>query len=342
MTRYKILLTLSTSLAVRRWEAIGYVGGTAFSAALRSAIATSGLGLDRIQARLQDHGVTISVTALSYWQSGKRQPERQSSISAVRALEDILDVPAGTLLGLLPPPRPRGSTSRRRLEDRSQRPLSLDDTRDVTLVGLHDHCVVTVDEAPADTGPAPGNGIHPDLDPDGFTGDGAADGKLTHSTVTAKAVFRAHADGQDRWLLAYRQDTADGGESGPPELTALRNCSVGRVEVDPATKLTLAELIFTRAIDSGETQLVEYSLSYCHDPRTDTRKAHFREFWEPIPEYLLEVDFDPQHPPGQCWRYSYRSHGGTAESQDVPLDERGRAHAVAVAFGPGVFGIGWT
>lgn len=311
LTRYRILLALSISLSVRHREAIRHVSGTAFSAALRSAIATSGLGLDRIQARLQDHGITISVTALSYWQSGKRQPERQSSISAVRTLEEILDVPTGTLLGLLPPPRPRGSTSRRRLDDRSRR-LSLDDARDVSLVGLHDHCVVTEGDLP---------------------GEGA------HSTVTAKAVFRARADGQDRWLLAYRQDGSDDDEA--PELTALRNCSVGRIEADPTTNLTLAELIFSNAIDTGETHLVEYSLSYRHDPCPDTRKAHFREFWEPIPEYLLEVDFEQAHPPEQCWRYSYRNHGGTAESQDVTLDDLGRAHAVAVDFGPGVFGIGW-
>nr|WP_246382140.1 helix-turn-helix transcriptional regulator [Prauserella isguenensis] len=293
---------------------------------MRSAIAASGLGLDRIQARLQDHGITISVTALSYWQSGKRQPERQSSISALRALEEILDVPAGTLLGLLPPPRPRGSTSRRRLEDRSARPLSLDDAPEVTLVGLYDHCMVATEPAAV----TPGGDNHGRPAPD----------VVTTSTVTAKAIFRARADGQDRWLLAYRQDGA-GGETGPPELTALRNCTVGRVEVDPAANLTLAELIFSRAIDTGETHLVEYSLSYRHNPRDDTRKAHFREFRDPIPEYLLEVDFDPACPPGQCWRYSYRSHGGTADSEDVMLDDQGRAHAVAVDFGPGVFGIGW-
>lgn len=332
LTRYRILLALSISLWARHREAIRHVGNTAFSAALRSAIATSGLGLDRIQARLQDHGITISVTALSYWQSGKRQPERQSSISAVRALEEILDVPAGTLLGLLPPPRPRGSTSRRRLEDRAQRPLSLDDPPAVALVGLYDHCMVATESAPVAPvgGDASGGGDRTRPAPD----------VVTTSTVTAKAIFRARADGQDRWLLAYRQDGA-AGEAGPPELTALRNCTVGRVEVDPAANLTLAELIFSRAIDTGETHLVEYSLSYRHDPRADTRKAHFREFRETIPEYLLEVDFDPACPPGQCWRYSYRSHGGTADSEDVLLDEQGRAHAVAVDFGPGVFGIGW-
>ncbi|OQO89593.1 hypothetical protein [Saccharomonospora piscinae] len=86
---------------------------TVFADTLRSAIFTSGLSLDRIQVRLQERGVPVSVTALSYWQSGKRQPERQRSLHAVLALEQILDVPTGSLLSLLPPPRPRGIASRR-------------------------------------------------------------------------------------------------------------------------------------------------------------------------------------------------------------------------------------
>lgn len=86
---------------------------TAFSRELRAAIKASGLGLDRIQARLRRRGIPVSVTALSYWQSGKRQPERARSISAVHALEEILDLPAGSLIRLLQPPRPRGQSARR-------------------------------------------------------------------------------------------------------------------------------------------------------------------------------------------------------------------------------------
>ncbi|OLT43636.1 hypothetical protein BJF85_21760 [Saccharomonospora sp. CUA-673] len=289
--------------------------------ALRSAIATSGLGLDRIQARLQDHGIAISVTALSYWQSGKRQPERQGSISAVRALEEILEVPTGSLLGLLPPPRPRGTSSRRLHEDAGRAPLSLDRQPDVTLVGLHDHCVVTEED------------------------------QVSRSTVTAKAVFRAQADAQDRWLLAYRQDglapraAGAGGAPGidavAPVLSAVRNCTVGRIEEDGDSGLTLAELLFSRPIDTGETHLMEYALTYRHDPDSTARKAHFREFWKSIPEYLLEIDFESAHPPEQCWRYSHRNNGGAAESHDLTVDEHGRVHAIATNFGPGVFGIGW-
>ncbi|MFC4001323.1 helix-turn-helix domain-containing protein [Prauserella oleivorans] len=282
------------------------MGGTAFSAALRAAISASGLGLDRIQARLQERGITVSVTALSYWQSGKRQPERQSSISAVRALEEILEVPPGSLLGRLPSPRPRGSTSRRR-QDEGVRPLSLDDPPDLTLVGLHDRCEV------------------------------AENGR--QSAVTSRAVFRASADGQDRWLLAYRQD----GPGAPaPTLRALRNCTVGRVEADAEHGLTLAELLFGRSIAHGETHLVEYSLAYEHAPGPHCRKSHFREFWQPIPEYLLEVHFGAGTAPERCWQYAHPGEPGAAESKDLKLDDGNSVHAVALDFGPGVFGIAWA
>ncbi|WP_199435069.1 hypothetical protein [Qaidamihabitans albus] len=273
----------------------GEPGGTAFSVALRNAISASGLSLDRIQARLQARGVSVSVTALSYWQSGKRQPERQSSISAVRALEEILDLVAGSLLGLLPPPRPRGSSSRRRRDAAEPGPLN----ERLTLVGLHDRCDVT------------------------------ADGRQRR--VTARAVFQATADGQDRWLLAY---------PGLPALRALRNCTVGRVEPDSAHGVTVAELLFDRPIDRGETHLVEYSFTGSGPPCA--ANTHFREFGRPVREYLLEVRFEGGDVPFRCWQYAREEAGGTAASRELRLDNASGVHAVALDFGPGVFGIGWS
>lgn len=87
-------------------------GQREFASELRAAIKESGLSLDRIQVRLQQRGVPVSVTALSYWQSGKRQPERDRSIAAVHALEEILGRPRGALVSLLKPPRPRGQSGR--------------------------------------------------------------------------------------------------------------------------------------------------------------------------------------------------------------------------------------
>ena len=287
---------------------------TAFSQALRSAISRSGLSLDRLQARLQASGIPVSVTALSYWQSGKRQPERQSSIAAVRVLEEVLGLQPGELLSLLPPPKPRGNARRRAGPDTVNFPLealqallkrvgaphALEQQHRLNLVSLHDRCEISEDGGQRST--------------------------------TAKAVFQASADTQDRWLLVY-----DHGGAAPPRLHALRNCRPGRVEVDTDYGLTAAELLFDRPIDRGRTQLIEYTLTNSGPPYPACENTYYREFRRPVREYLLEVRFDT--PPAECWQYS--TTGEAKERHPLVLDTTGGVHAIALDFGPGVFGISW-
>jgi len=292
---------------------------TAFASALRSAIGASGLSLDRIQARLRARGATVSVTALSYWQSGKRQPERAGSLSAVRVLEEILDVPDGALLGLLPPPRPRGASKRDRageepltfareilqpLLDRVGAPDALDQQHQLKLIGLHDRCEI------------------------------AADGG--QASVTSRTVFQSNADGQDRWLLVYAQGDA----TAAPELRPVRNCQVGRAETDDRHGLLVAELLFGRALERGETHLIEYALVNSGPPYPRCRATHYREFRRPVREYLLEVRFDPAAAPSQCWQYANDAEEPPSRRQ-LRLDSGGGVHAMALDFGPGIFGIGW-
>lgn len=78
-----------------------------FDVALRAAIRARGLGLDRIRYRLRGRGTTVSLATLSHWQSGRCRPERPESLEALRNLEDILNVPDGSLSRLLGPPRAR-------------------------------------------------------------------------------------------------------------------------------------------------------------------------------------------------------------------------------------------
>jgi hypothetical protein len=78
-----------------------------FSVALRAAIRARGLGLDRIRYRLRGRGTAVSLATLSHWQSGRCRPERPESLEALRNLEDILNVPDGSLTRLLGPPRQR-------------------------------------------------------------------------------------------------------------------------------------------------------------------------------------------------------------------------------------------
>ena len=287
---------------------------TAFSRALRSAIARSGLSLDRVQARLQANGIPVSVTAISYWQSGKRQPERSSSLSAVRVLEDVLDLQSGELLSLLPPPKPRGHARRRpgpgtvnfplealrALLERVGAPHALEQQHRLNLVTLHDRCEIADDGGQRST--------------------------------TAKAVFQASADGQDRWLLVY-----DHGGASPPRLHALRNCQPGRVEVDTEYGLTAAELLFDRPLDRGRTGLIEYTLTNAGPPYPACENTYYREFRRPVREYLLEVGFDA--PPRECRQYTRVE--DTEERCALSLDTTGGVHAVALDFGPGVFGISW-
>ncbi|WP_434599847.1 helix-turn-helix domain-containing protein [Streptomyces sp. A5-4] len=77
---------------------------------LREALRRRGLSLERIRDRLHAQQINVSLATLSYWQSGRSQPERHQSLRAVDALEPMLDLPAGTLRSLLGPHRPRGRT----------------------------------------------------------------------------------------------------------------------------------------------------------------------------------------------------------------------------------------
>ncbi|MGW5418568.1 helix-turn-helix domain-containing protein, partial [Actinomadura geliboluensis] len=80
-----------------------------FAGALRQAVQASGLTLERIRHRLGRRGLTVSVATLSYWQRGRSRPR---SRTVVVALEEILQVPPGTLTELLDDPAPTAAPPR--------------------------------------------------------------------------------------------------------------------------------------------------------------------------------------------------------------------------------------
>ncbi|MEQ4605719.1 helix-turn-helix transcriptional regulator [Streptomyces cavourensis] len=87
---------------------------SAFGQALREARERKGLTLARLRDHLARRGVRVSTVTLSHWQRGRSQPERAESLRAVSAIESILGCPAGGLLALLGPRRPRGRPRRPR------------------------------------------------------------------------------------------------------------------------------------------------------------------------------------------------------------------------------------
>lgn len=291
-----------------------------FQNALRTAIHDSGLSLDRIQHRLRSRGISISVATLSYWQSGRRRPERPESLEALVHIEHELGLPASSLSSLLGPPKPRGRGYRQpaapALEELWTRPNRLaellaqvDTTWDAALhrISQHDRCEI-----------APDGGIR---------------------RLRMRQLLKATTDGPDRWILVVHPD-----ESGAPipEVRALRNCRAGRTIRDLETGFLVVELLFDQALARGDTVLMEYELGYPAPPYPENGNSCCHRFRLPVRECIIEVIFDADRLPRILQQYSIPlGDGASARRRNLVLGGDNSVHAVALDFGPGVFGITW-
>ncbi|MFC3895913.1 hypothetical protein ACFOWZ_30930 [Lentzea rhizosphaerae] len=269
-----------------------------FADALRVAIQLRGLSLERLQHRLRMRGAPISVTALSYWQSGRRRPERPESMMALAHLEDVLGLQENALSRLLGPPRPRGRSRRRELSARAQW-----DSSGLVLTAQHDR----VDVAPC----------------------GGVRG------VRSRQVVQARTADVDRWILC--QETG----SAQPALTAVRSCRVGRVARERTNGVLVAELLFDEPLAAGTSIAIEYELIY---PHPTVEHTHFRRFAERVHDYVLEIKFPAESPPASCEQFASGPAGTEmfGGARPAPVDAWGYAHAAALDFGPGLYGMRWT
>jgi transcriptional regulator with XRE-family HTH domain len=301
-------------------DEVDALAGDAFPIALRTAIRASGLSLDRIQYRLRARGLTISVTALSYWQSGRRRPERPESLSALKHLEEVLGVESGSLTALLGPPRPRGRAQRTPTaisieslwDNRDQlRPLlermNLASDTSLTRISQHDRVEIAPDRG--------------------------------ERSVRVRQVLRAEQDGADRWISVY--DVAK--EGNPlPRIVPLQSCRLGRVAQDPVAGLIVTELLFDRPLARGETVIMEYEVASAGPPYPRSDDSFCRKFRLPVRDYVVEVRFDPADPPAYCHQTAIPADDVEAAARrDLVIDNSGRTHAVILSFGPGTFGIEW-
>jgi transcriptional regulator with XRE-family HTH domain len=269
-----------------------------FADALRVAIQLRGLSLERLQHRLRMRGAPISVTALSYWQSGRRRPERPESMMALAHLEDVLGLQENALSRLLGPPRPRGRSRRRELSARAQW-----DSSGLVLTAQHDR----VDVAPC----------------------GGVRG------VRSRQVMQARTANVDRWILC--QETG----SAQPALTAVRSCRVGRIARERTNGVLVAELLFDEPLAAGTSIAIEYELIY---PHPTVEHTHFRRFAERVHDYVLEIKFPAESPPASCEQFASGPAGTemSGGARPAPVDAWGYAHAAALDFGPGLYGMRWT
>ncbi|MFC4499248.1 MULTISPECIES: hypothetical protein [Streptomyces] len=295
--------------------------GGPFHVALRAAIAARGLPLQRVQHHLSRHGVKVGVTSLSYWQQGARRPQRPESLRAVRALEEILQLPEESLIRLLEntgagetavvPGQPTGRSYRAFLE-----------ASDV-LERLHAEL-----ECPLD------GGLHT-LSHHERVRIGSRRELLGHES---QHIVRAHRDGVDRFVAVHHGDPG----CAPDRMTvqALENCRAGRVRRHHDTGVLVAEFLFDTRLRAGETFLFRYAVE---DGTADVSSEYLRGFGAAGGQYALQVRFDGQVLPVRCHRFSQHSaaapRGGR---QELPLSRRYRSvHLVEPRVRSGMLGIGW-
>ncbi|WP_117210362.1 helix-turn-helix domain-containing protein [Allorhizocola rhizosphaerae] len=289
-----------------------------FSAVLHLAIEASRLRLEEIQERLGAQGISVSLTTLSYWRRGRSRPERPESLKAVRSLEDILGLPADSLIAQLGPRRPRGRWLShppgtididRLFQDSVSVAKMLDELdnrmhHELTRLSLHDMYFV---------GP-----------------------QRQETNLTVRQVLRANVDRVSRAVAVFRTD-----DPTHPHLriNAVRNCRVGRVRSDVDGGLLAAELVFDRVLSQGETVVVEYEFISKSVEPTD---IYFRGFAAPVGEYVLLVQFDANAVPARCFRFERR--GVSAPDQgvrEVWIGNTHGAHLVAYDVPPGIVGMRW-
>ncbi|MFJ3668583.1 hypothetical protein ACIPSE_19280 [Streptomyces sp. NPDC090106] len=292
--------------------------GGPFHVALRAAIAARGLPLQRVQHHLSRHGVKVGVTSLSYWQQGARRPQRPESLRAVRALEEILQLPEESLIRLLA--EAEEGASGQRPAARSYRSL-------VEASGVLQRLLTDLDAAPD-------SGLH-------TLGHHERVRIGTRRELLGREshhIVRAHKEGVDRFVAVHHGDPGCAPER--MQVHALENCRVGRVRLHHDTGVLVAELLFGTRLRAGDTYLFRYGVD---DGTAGVSREYVRGFGPAGGQYALQVRFDESALPTRCHRFTQHSAAAPRSSrQELPLTGPHRSvHIVEPRVRSGIVGIGW-
>ncbi|GAA4921064.1 hypothetical protein LX16_4789 [Stackebrandtia albiflava] len=289
-----------------------------FHVALRAAITARGLGLDRLRHRLLARDLQVSTTSLSYWQHGRTRPEHPKSIEAVAALEEILNLPPGSLRSLLGPRRARGPRSLRVKQRRPEAVIGggsamrelcdrLPMAREHNLDILTQQVTATIDREGRDAG---------------------------HDV---SMLVRARRDGVDRHIALFRGDP--GCDIEKVKVTAWRDCMIGQVVRHPTEPMLLAEVTFGTTLGQGETHLLEFAVT---DGTSEPATCYGQGFRYPVGHYTLQVRFDPALLPQRVFRFAQsRLDTELQETGDIQLNRWLTAQLSQSNVQPGALGIGW-
>jgi hypothetical protein len=287
------------------------MGGSGFADAFGEAVARRGVSLAWLHERLVERGHPVSPAALSYWRSGRSQPERGTSRDALVEIERLLRVPPGSLASRLGPsrrpgPRPAERTLREMFDEHPGMEPALER---LGFDSLYDELVEQVRH---------------------LTVDVDADGMIRRFQV--RAVMQARRDGARRTPLILTTD-----EQGRlPGFIPVAGCSVGRTAMDLETGVYAGELVLDRPLATGELYPYELTIELA-DPDDEASVDHYAA--RRLTELLVWVRFRADRVPAHVERYTIV--GGREETEKLDLGAGTSAHVLVRGFGPGIVGVRW-
>lgn len=283
-----------------------------FPQAFADALERRGVSLAWLHERLVERGHPVSATALSYWRSGRSQPERGTSRDALVEIERLLRVDPGHLVDRLGPSRrPGPRPAQDALSDLfDAAPPMLAALRELGFEGLYDELVEHLRH------------ITVDLDAEGRA-----------AAIQVRAVMVARHDGAHRTPLIVTLD--DHGEV--PVFVPVAGCSFGRSCFDVTGGVFAVELLLDRQLRRNESALYELRVEL-PTPSHDRFFDHYAA--RRLAELLIWVRFDRDRLPVRVERF--RRVDEVEMSEPIELGGGHGAHALARGFGPGLLGLRWA
>ncbi|WP_265447704.1 hypothetical protein [Flexivirga meconopsidis] len=287
-----------------------------FDQALRRAMEDRGCTLRSLHQQLAARGVPLGLTTLSYWRSGDRVPERQRSLTAISAIEELLELTPGTLLDTRGPSR-RGGPSKtvgyRTLVDRE-----LADGVDRVRAGRS----------------APFADLPTELEQRSSQQIATIDGRGQTCHLAVRDIWRARRDGAQVFPIFY---AAEKEIDGPPIVRPVTNLSLDEVVFDADSGVLVIQAATPRPLRLHESILTEYEVPESWTGSPDLMWS----FLAPtrMAECVVSVSFDSELQPRRCTEFVVDA-VGVERSWEASLRD-GQLFAAHWGFGPGSFGFRW-
>lgn len=278
-----------------------------FAGQLRAAVARQGVSLAWLRDRLAERGNPVSLATLSYWRSGRRNPEGAASLAAIAEIEDLLDLPPAHLTARLGPPRRVGPL---------RAPVAPFETR-------------PVNEAVEETTAALATpvGVYRELSTQ-IVADLDERGVLHRRWIRSVVQVTSGTVTEYPWIEVVE------GDDGPPVFSHAEGARLGRSHVHPSGTAYGVVLELERPVSVPDTFVVEWVTDYPDDHVATLECMHGRG--RAGGELLLWMRFHPDRQPVWCEEFTDDDREPAAQLAPGPT-----AHAVRHGFGPGVFGLRW-